>query len=156
MSILDKIKKGEDFQFPTDYFDKLPDIVFAKIKKREAAAHRKRILFTTTSIAASLLFLLGIVGFIRMEKQDDTIKSAYNTITNSNHLPAVDTTTLRNYLAMNETQSEIANQMEAVITDKAPKPVYASESELASYQLDESDYRIMEYYADEMDADSNF
>jgi hypothetical protein len=156
MSILDGIKKGEDFQVPAGYFDKLPDAVFAKIKKEETVAQRKRISFTISSIAASLLLLLGIVGLIRMEKQEN-LQSAHNTITNSS-LPAVDTLTLRNYLAMNETLSEMTDQMEAMITDEAPKPVYASERELASveHQLDESDYRIMEYYADEIDADSNF
>ena len=157
MSILDKIKKGEDFQVPDGYFDKLPDVVLAKIKKEKPITQRKHILYTIGSIAASLLLLLGIVGLIRMEKQDNASWNAKNAITNGN-LPAVDTTTLRNYLAMNETNSELTDQMEAMIADETPKPVYSSESELALayYQLDESDYLVMEYYADEIDADSNF
>ena len=153
MSILDKIKKGEDFQVPDGYFDKLPDVVLAKIKKEKPTMQRKHILFTVSSIAASLLLLLGIVGLIRMEKQDNASLSAQN-----GNLPAVDTLTLRNYLAMNETNSELTDQMEAMIADETPKPVYSSESELALayHQFDEGDYLVMEYYADEIDADSNF
>ncbi|MDR1112993.1 MAG: hypothetical protein LBL18_04455 [Bacteroidales bacterium] len=156
MSILDKIKKEEGFLVPPHYFDRLPDAVFARIKKEEAIK-RKRVFLAIGSIAASFLLLLGIVGFIRMEDHNKMQWASHRVAANEN-LPAVDTAELRNYLAMNETHSEIADQLEASFMGKVSVPVYASESELASVanHLDEGDYLIVEYYAEEIESESSF
>ncbi|MDR1345485.1 MAG: hypothetical protein LBK03_02125 [Bacteroidales bacterium] len=156
MSILDKIKKEESFLVPPNYFDRLPDVVFARIKK-EKAIKRKRIFLAISSIAASFLLLLGIVGFIRMEDHNKLQWAVHSVAANGN-LPAVDTAELRSYLAMNETHSEIADQLEASFMGTVSVPVYTSESELASVSsdLDEGDYLIVEYYAEEIESESSF
>jgi len=52
--------KKTTYQTPADFFETISEITLELAKKRKRSIHRKRIIWITTSVAASLLALLSI------------------------------------------------------------------------------------------------
>jgi hypothetical protein len=158
MISIDEIKKGGDFQVPEGYFEQFPVACLAKIKEADRKrSYRRRLISTVSSIAASLMVIVATAVGLTLLTQDQASDTGALTAYNS-PMPAVDTTGITHLLAKNETHYEMENELEAAIIKNHPAPVYRSEQEavVSAKSFDDGDYRIMEYYAEDIELESTF
>lgn len=133
MPSINDLNKKPDFNIPDDYFERLQDEVLTKIHRYEKSLKQRRIFYSISSIAASLLIIFSTVYFFPDENSENfaslvsvkkEAQSMYDSITNQ------DTTEIKT-----EENKEVPQK------NKIPmKPM------IVETELDNLDYDIIEHY----------
>ena len=130
MISIDDLNKKMDFKTPDGYFEKMQDEVFTKIHRYEKRRKQRRILYSITSVAASLLIIFSITFFLPNKNSGNLASLVYE-----KEIQLADNSIIDQDLTEIENDIDVSQENKTSIKQMIEK-----------MELDILDYNIIEYY----------
>jgi len=130
MISIDDLNKKMDFKTPDGYFEKMQDEVFTKIHRYEKRRKQRRILYSITSVAASLLIIFSITFFLPNKNSGNLASLVYE-----KEIQLADNSIIDQDLTEIENDIDVSQENKTSIKQMIEK-----------MELDNLNYNIIKYY----------
>lgn len=147
---LDQLKKQDCYNVPDEYFDELPKMVMNKITKQKKVVVWRRTLVAVSSIAASILLIVGIIK-LRPESGVPMVAQTVDSIAQSVEEQQILTAQVDESEVVAADAENVKESSKKDASSVKPAKKVSKSASKKEAELEDADYQVIDMYREEIE-----